>query len=89
MASKDAVKGYILEEVLAYLVRNAGYELIVDPELDPSSLEWRGNGLVVIGRGSAHKVDVLGQLEWIPSFTFPIRLFAEAKFRSSPTGLND
>jgi hypothetical protein len=88
MASKDAVKGYILEEVLAYLIRNAGYELIVDPEQDPSSLDWRGNGLVVIGRGSVHQVDVLGQLEWIPSFTFPIRLFAEAKFRSSTTGLN-
>lgn len=87
MASVDSTKGYILEEVLAYLIRNAGYRLLVDPEQDPYDLDWKGNGLVVIGRGTYHQVDVLGQLEWTPSFTFPIRLFAEAKFRSITTGL--
>jgi hypothetical protein len=34
-----------------------------------------------------HQVDVLGQLEWIPAFTFPLRLFVEAKFRRGRTGL--
>jgi hypothetical protein len=87
MASVDSTKGYILEEVLAYLIRNSGYRLLVDPEQDPYDLDWKGNGLVVIGRGTYHQVDVLGQLEWTPSFTFPIRLFAEAKFRSTTTGL--
>jgi len=87
MASIDSMKGYILEEVLAYLIRNAGYRLLVDPEQDPYDLDWKGNGLVVKGRGTYHQVDVLGQLEWPPPFTFPIRLFAEAKFRSSTTGL--
>jgi hypothetical protein len=88
MASIDATKGYILEEILAYLIRNAGYKLLVDPSQDPNDLVWKSNGLVVVGRGSYHQVDVLGQLEWFPSFTFPIRLFAEAKFRSSTTSLN-
>jgi hypothetical protein len=87
MAGVDSTKGYMLEEVLAYLIRNAGYRLLVDPEQDPYDLDWKGNGLVVIGRGTYHQVDVLGQLEWTPSFTFPIRLFAEAKFRSVTTGL--
>jgi hypothetical protein len=85
--SVDSAKGYILEEVLAYLIRNAGYRLLVDPIQDPNDLTWERNGLVVIGRGAVHQVDVLGQLEWIPAFTFPIRLFAEAKFRDSRTGL--
>lgn len=85
--SKNALKGYILEEVLAYLIRNAGYKLLVTPEQDPRELDWRGNGLVVKGRGGVHQVDVLGELEWIPAFTYPIRLFLEAKFRKMPVGV--
>jgi hypothetical protein len=87
MASVDSTRGYILEEVLAYLIRNAGYKLLVDPEQDPYDLGWENNGLVVKGRGTCHQVDVLGQFEWPPPFTFPIRLFSEAKFRSDTTGL--
>jgi len=29
--SKETLKGYILEEILAYLIRTTGYELLVDP----------------------------------------------------------
>jgi hypothetical protein len=44
----------------------------------------------VRGRGAVHQVDVLGQLAWIPAFTFPIRLFVEAMWhRRSRTGLAD
>ena len=86
--SKDALKGYILEEVLAYLIRTTGYKLLVDASQDPRDLETRGNGLVVKGRGGVHQVDVLGQLEWIPAFTFPLRLFVEAKFRNTKTGID-
>lgn len=88
VVSKDTLKGYILEEVLAYLIRNTGYKLLVDPSQDPRELEWRGNGLRVKGRGATHQVDVLGQLRWIPAFTFPIRLFVEAKFRNGKTGID-
>jgi len=86
--SKETLKGYLLEEALAYLIRNAGYNLIVDKSQDPRELETRGNGLVVVGRGGVHQADVLGQLEWIPAFTFPIRLFLEAKFRREKTGID-
>lgn len=85
--SKETLKGYILEEVLAYLIRKTGYKLLVDPEQDPRELGKRGNGLVVKGRGGSHQVDVLGQLNWIPAFTFPLRLFIEAKFRKRKTGI--
>lgn len=84
----DTLKGYILEEVLAYLIRNTGYKLLVDSRQDPQDLDNRGNGLVVKGRGGVHQVDVLGQLEWIPAFTFPLRLFVEAKFRRGKTGID-
>jgi len=88
--SVESFKGKLLEEVLAYLIRNSGYRLLVDPSQDPDELSRRGNGLVVRGRGAVHQADVLGQLGWIPAFTFPIRLFVEAKWhRQSRTGLAD
>jgi len=88
--SLEAFKGKVLEEVLAFLIRNSGYQLLVDPAQDPTELGRRGNGLVVKGRGAIHQADVLGQLSWIPAFTFPIRLFVEAKWhRESKTGLAD
>lgn len=86
--TRDALRGYILEEVLAHLVSGAGYRLLVHPDQDPDNLIRRGNGLGVIGRGSDHQADVLGELLWIPAFTFPLRLFVEAKFRDSRTGIS-
>src|SRR4051794_17362076 len=85
--SKETLQGYLLEEVLAFLIRNTGYRLLVDKTQDPQELENQGHGLVVKGRGSVHQVDVLGQLEWIPAFTFALRLFVEAKFRERKTGI--
>lgn len=85
--SKETLRGYILEEVLAYLIRNTGYELLVDSAQDPDELATRGHGLVVKGRGTVHQADVLGQLRWIPAFTYPLRLFVEAKFRTGKTGV--
>ncbi|MCK4328461.1 hypothetical protein KAX02_01310 [candidate division WOR-3 bacterium] len=87
--NKDTLKGYILEEVLAYLIRTTGYRLLVDPIQDPQDLGWDHGRFVVKGRGGVHQVDVLGQLEWIPAFTFPLRLFVEAKFRNKKTGIGD
>ena len=77
--SEESLRGYILEEVLAYLIRTTGYELLVDPSQDPRELGRKGSGLVVKGRGAVHQVDVLGELKWIPAFTFPLRLIVEAK----------
>jgi hypothetical protein len=85
--SKETLRGYILEEVLAYLIRNTGYELLVYSAQDPDELATRGHGLVVKGRGTVHQADVLGQLRWIPAFTYPLRLFVEAKFRTRKTGV--
>lgn len=88
LLSKESLRGYILEEVLAFLIRQTGYKLLVDRSQDTRDLDHRGNGLVVKGRGGVHQVDVLGQLEWIPAFTFPLRLFIEAKFRKRKTGID-
>jgi len=85
--SPASLAGYILEEVLAYLVRTTGYDLLVDPTQDPIALTKGPNGLQVRGRGGDHQVDVLGQLRWVPTFTFPLRLFIEAKFRRNPMGI--
>ena len=46
--------------------------------------------MLATARGAVHQADVLGQLGWIPAFTFPIRLFVEAKWhREAKTGLPD
>ncbi|NNM74233.1 hypothetical protein [Enterovirga aerilata] len=76
-----ALKGYLLEEVVAFLISKAGYRLLVDPEDDPVDLDRMGNGLQVRGRGGFHQADVLGELSWAPAFGNPIRLFIEAKWR--------
>ena len=86
--TSDSLKGYILEEVLAYLIRHTGYRLLVDPSQDQDELIRGGNGILVKGRGGNHQVDVLGELQWIPAFTFPLRLFVEAKFREGKTGID-
>ncbi len=85
--SKEALRGYLLEEVLAYLIKGTGYNLLVDESQDMEELKNRRHGLVVKGRGAEHQADVLGQLKWIPAFTYPIRLFVEAKFRKTKTGI--
>lgn len=87
MIGRESLKGYLLEEILARLIYNTGYRLLVDPVQDPRELARRGNGLVVKGRGAEHQADVLGQLNWIPAFTYPIRLFVEAKSGRSKVGI--
>lgn len=87
MVGRASLKGYLLEEIIAYLIQNTGYNLLVDPIQDSRELEKKGNGLVVKGRGAVHQADVIGQLAWIPAFTFPIRLFVEAKCTNNKTGI--
>jgi hypothetical protein len=84
MTIRPAVlRGYLLEEALAWLLRNAGYRLLVHQSQDPEVLVAAGNGLCVQGRGAKHQVDVLGEFAFTPAFSLPIRLFLEAKFTSS------
>jgi hypothetical protein len=71
--SADSLAGYILEELIAFLIRNTGYRLLVDAVQDPIELRSMANGLNVIGRGALHQVEFLGVLPWIPAFTFPLR----------------
>ena len=85
--SPQALAGYILEEMLAYLLRNAGYRLLTDESQDPHELANRHHGLIVRGRGAEHQVDVLGELLWIPAFTYPLRLVLEAKCRKGKTDI--
>jgi hypothetical protein len=86
--SRETLRGYVLEELLAKLIQNTGYRLLADASQDPAELENQPNGLAVRGRGAVHQVDVLGELLWIPEFTFPIRLVVEAKARGGRCGID-
>lgn len=81
MISEAALKGYLLEEALAWVLSGSGYRLLVHKSQDPGELEDGRNGLCVKGRGAEHQVDVLGEFVVTPAFSLPIRLFLEAKFR--------
>jgi hypothetical protein len=76
----EQLKGYLLEEALAYLIRCSGFKLITTTNYE-KNLRLRGNGLQIKGRGGWHQADVLGRLAIIPAFTFPMRLFIEAKYK--------
>ncbi|GCE75669.1 restriction endonuclease [Cellulomonas biazotea] len=85
----DSLRGYLLEEALAFLLRASGYELLTRAEDDPVELVAKANGLNVRGRGADHQADVLGQLAWTPAFSRPLRLFVEAKYRRNPIGVEE
>lgn len=89
VVSTPALRGYVLEEMLAALLKSSGYDLIVDEKQDPDALVISGNGLRIHGRGADHQVDVLGQLRIRIPFMHRLRLFLEAKYREAPTGLSD
>ncbi|MET9567482.1 hypothetical protein [Streptomyces tauricus] len=91
MISEAALRGYILEEVLAWMLRSSGYEVLTaqdDGEEPPwKTLEERNHGLVVRGRGAWHQADTLGQFRYVPPFSLPVRLFVEAKFTQNKVRL--
>lgn len=87
MATKAALGGYLLEEVLAWMLRGAGYRLLVHASQDPHELAMNSHGLCVKGRGAEHQVDVLGEFAFTPAFSLPIRLFLEAKFTRTRSDL--
>lgn len=88
MLQPATLRGYLLEEVLAWLLRGSGYRLLVDESQDRDELKNGANGLRVKGRGADHQVDVLGEFAFTPAFSLPIRLFLEAKFTRNKTDLS-
>ena len=75
---KSQAKGYLLEIVLAKLLKVNGYDLVTSSDNEIRFLER--NGLNVKGRGGYHQFDSLGTFRITPPFVYPIRLFLEAKF---------
>ena len=75
---KSQAKGYLLEIVLAKLLKVNGYDLVTSSDNEIRILER--NGLNVKGRGGYHQFDSLGTFRITPPFVYPIRLFLEAKF---------
>lgn len=88
MAREAVIRGYLLEECLAWLLRGSGYRLLVSADDDPVELQAQGQELRVRGRGTSHQVDVLGELAFTPAFSLPVRMFLEAKFYSTPCRLD-
>ncbi|MFE5257967.1 hypothetical protein [Streptomyces coelicoflavus] len=91
MVRLQTLRGYLLEEVLAWLLRSSGYRLLTEKD-DAARAPWkvlekRKHGLVVRGRGAWHQADTLGEFPYVPPFSLPIRLFAEAKFTHPKVGL--
>ncbi|WP_083391104.1 restriction endonuclease [Parafrankia soli] len=89
MTSLEQLRGYVLEEVLARLLHDSGYRLLVSETQDPEALKRGAHGLLVRGRGTDHQADVLGELTLPAPFSLPLRLFVEAKYRTMKTGLGD
>ncbi|MFE9407313.1 restriction endonuclease [Streptomyces sp. NPDC006704] len=87
MAKRSALRGYLLEEALAWLLRHSGYRLLVDHQQDRDELTGSGGALRVRGRGAVHQVDVLGEFAFTPAFSLPVRLFLEAKHYQDPCRL--
>ncbi|MFE4599568.1 hypothetical protein ACFRKE_01780 [Kitasatospora indigofera] len=87
MVKGAVLRGYLLEEALAWLLRSSGYRLLVHQSQDPEELVTDGNTLRVRGRGALHQVDALGEFAFTPAFSMPVRLFLEAKFYQDRCGL--
>jgi hypothetical protein len=83
---KSQARGYLLEIVLSKLIEINGYQVISVE--DGNEIVSRSNGLNLKGRGGFHQFDTLGSFKITPPFVYPLRLFVEAKFYSSPIGID-
>ena len=78
---KPQAKGYLLEIVLAKLLKVNGYDLVTSTDNEDNEIvDLPRNGLNIKGRGAYHQFDSLGTFRITPPFVYPIRLFLEAKF---------
>jgi hypothetical protein len=89
MTTAAALRGYLLEEVLAKLLADSGYSLLTCEDQDQDALKAGRHGLLVRGRGANHQADALGDLKVPIPFSLPVRLFVEAKFKDPKVGLRD
>lgn len=89
MIEAEVLTGYVLEEVLAALLLDNGYRLLVHESQDTDALKKGPHGLLVRGRGASHQADALGELRFSIPFSLPVRLFAEAKFKGKAIGIAD
>ncbi len=78
--SSTHLKGYILEEVISYLIRTSGYKLLTTENEDKDNLKDIPAGLAVRGKGGYHQADNLGQLNFVSAFTYPLRLFVDFSY---------
>ena len=53
MPYRAVLRGYLLEEALAWLLRNTGYRILEHKDDDPDELDMRGEVLLVKGRGAS------------------------------------
>jgi hypothetical protein len=65
VVSRVGFRGYVLEEVLAFLIRNAGYRLLVVPRKESN---WR---TVVTGWSSSAEVGLIKSMCWASYRGFP------------------
>jgi hypothetical protein len=70
MVSESALRGYVLEEILARLLSRSGYRLLVKASQDAAALRDGRHGLLVRGRGSDHQADALGDCSSRPLSRF-------------------
>lgn len=89
VVSHEALRGYVLEELLARFLYVNGYRLLVSEKQDPEALARGPHGLLVRGRGADHQADVLGELTLPVPFSLPLRIFVEAKYRRTKASLHD
>lgn len=87
MISSATIAGYSLEEIIAKMLADNGYRLILSAAHDQERLVDGKHGLLVKGRGADHQADGLGDLLMPVPFSHPVRLFAEAKCRVASTGI--
>jgi hypothetical protein len=80
--SSSYSKGKILETILKYYLRQHGYSVIPENIQNYYNVKKEHHGLVVKGRGAWHQIDALGQFSFIVPFVYPIRLLAEARYRT-------
>lgn len=80
MAPLPAIRSAVLEEVVLYLLRRAGYRTISPPT---DGTKVGGAGLELQGRGEWHQIDGMAACDFTPAFVYPLRLLVEAKCYSS------
>lgn len=89
MVTTGALTGYLMEEVVAWLLQKSGYSLIDEPDPDDDAVEGSPGALYVKGRGGRHQADVLGDFAVAPPFSLPLRLLVEVKARGTKTTIRD